>query len=339
MCNVTKLLTTSVITGVLVAFLFIAVETFQSPVSSPVKQNTLTSHSQDDTSIPCLSKEDSPLTSYSQDEAALSCHSERSEESFSRLTQNSIQSPPRTNDSAKRKLATANSPQRTLATDDWRLTTANKHLNSQTDNMNVLFIGVDQGKLLACSIFTINHQDKLQAGGVFVPTFARPLGYNLTFAQIYEKLGVKGLKKVLEKEMEIKIEIYYAIEREILKQIEKYINPIYIAGKQVELYNLFTMAATPEDEKILGALVRELTSPKVFFTKLPLLLADAKKYISTDFKINPKNLLLHYRIITGIDNTKVKKIILPTQKKIARGKLYHEIHSYHLQNTIYEITK
>ncbi|HHU31966.1 MAG: hypothetical protein ACOX1Y_07395 [Zhaonellaceae bacterium] len=219
------------------------------------------------------------------------------------------------------------------------LTLNSQRLNKKTDNMNVLFIGVDKGKLLACSVFTINYKDKYQAGGVFLPTYSRPPKYKYSFAEIYEKAGVEGLKQVIEKEMGIKIELYYSIERELLKQIETYIDPIYINNQKLEIYNLFTMAVSPQDEEILGALTRELLKPGVFFTKLPRLLLDATKYIKTDFKVTFQNLKFHYNNIVNLDTHNIKKQVLPTHKKVSGNKIYYEIDAYHLHNSIYEITR
>lgn len=221
---------------------------------------------------------------------------------------------------------------------DQRLT-ANKRLNRQTNNMNVLFIGVEKDKLLACSVFSINYSDKYQAGAVFLPTYATAPNYKYTFAQIYKEVGVEGLKQIIEKEMEIDIELYYKIERELLKQLDSYIDPIYVNGEKIELYNLFTMAVSPQDEEILGALVRELLKPGVFFIRLPKLLLDATKYITTNFKVTIPNLKFHYNNIVNLDSRNITKVVLPTQKKTIKGKSYREIAPYHMLNTIYEVTK
>jgi hypothetical protein len=217
--------------------------------------------------------------------------------------------------------------------------TTNKRLNKQTNNMNVLFIGVEKDKLLACSIFSINYSDQYQAGAVFLPTYATAPNYKYTFAQIYKKVGVEGLKQIIEKEMAIDIELYYKVERELLKQLESYIAPIYINGEKIELYNLFTMAVSPQDEEILGALVRELLKPGVFFTKLPWLLLDAAKYITTNFKITIQNLKFHYNNIVNLDSQNITKVVLPTEKRTVGGKTFRQISPYHMLNTIYEVTK
>lgn len=342
---IVKKLLAPIFAGVLVAFLFIAAETIfiPKPVSNlePLKAETVIEP------IPPTKDEGSEEAIQNYQKPAQ--HSPKETRAIPGASQNSAKLPQKPNDSAlvtqNSSLLTLNSEK--LATGDRGLATNHKEppkkldkfLNQETDNMNVLFIGVDKGTLLACSIFTINYQDKYQAGGVFLPTYSRPPRYKYSFAQIYEKAGVEGLRQVLEKEMQIDIELYYSIEREFLRQLETYIDPIYVDNKKVEVYNLFTMAVSPQDEEILGALTRELLKPGVFFTKLPRILLDATKYITTDFKVTFQNLKFHYNNIVNLDTNNIKKIVLATHKKVSGNKTYHEIDAYHLHNSIYEITR
>lgn len=215
----------------------------------------------------------------------------------------------------------------------------NKHLNTQSNNLNVLFLGVDGDKLLMCSLYSINYRDKMQSGAVFTPTFSLVPGESYTFAQLYRREGVSGVKKVLEKEMEVHIAYHILIQRAVFDEIEKFIDPIYIDGEKVNLADLFTMKVGPKDQEILGALMREFTKPGTFFIDLPRLIFSAKKYVSTDFKINPKNLMLHYKIARGVDTTKITKVILPGRTKLIGGQKHYELLTYPLQNTIYEITR
>jgi len=332
---IVKKLLSPIFTGVLVAFLFIAVETAFLPPSvskpkvSPSQIPVVSTSASIDQGLKkentkeAIQNSKSRIQNYNDQRLTPGIPAQKSDKNF-KVIQN-YQKP---SQNSQFKIQNDKKPAQSF-----------KRQNRLTDNVNVLFIGVDKGKLLACSVFTINYQDKYQAGAVFVPTYSKAPKYKYTFGEIYEKVGVEGLRRVLEKEMEVDISLYYSIERELLKQLETYIDPIYIDDRKVELYNLFTMAVSPQDEQILGALTRELLKPGVFFTKLPRLLLDATKYIKTDFKVTFQNLKFHYNNIVNLDTHNIKKVVLPVSQKMSGSKTYYEVDEYALKNGIYEISR
>ena len=332
---IVKKLLSPIFTGVLVAFFFIAVETAFLPKSISTPEAPQIKTTVDPIS---LENEDSQKAIQNYQELSLSKddQTQKSDESTNTIPKSKIKI--QNDNKTTRSISSALQYSNTIKNSKLKIQNS-KRQNRLTDNVNVLFIGVDKGKLLACSVFTINYQDKYQAGAVFVPTYSKAPKYKYTFGEIYEKVGVEGLRRVLEKEMEVDISLYYSIERELLKQLETYIDPIYIDDRKVELYNLFTMAVSPQDEQILGALTRELLKPGVFFTKLPRLLLDATKYIKRDFKVTFQNLKFHYNNIVNLDTHNIKKVVLPVSQKMSGSKTYYEVDEYALKNGIYEISR
>lgn len=220
------------------------------------------------------------------------------------------------------------------------LSTSRKQ-NQQTDNLNVLFIGADGKRLLMTSVYSINHhQTKMKSGAIFFPnhTLLQETGYPGTLEDIFRRDGPVEIMGLLEKALEIDIAYYVRIDKAVLREVEKFIDPIYVDGEKIELENLFDMQVTPKDQEILGALMEELTKPKVYFINLPRLVAAFRKYLETDFPINPSNLVLHYRIARNVDMDHITKVVLRGTNYRWRGKIVQVVPMEILRNIVYKVT-
>ncbi|GAW93848.1 hypothetical protein [Calderihabitans maritimus] len=185
------------------------------------------------------------------------------------------------------------------------------HLNRLTDNLNVLFVGIEKGKVRMISVYSINYKENMKSVAVFFHPQTVLTGESL--ASLYYRRGIKALEAALEKAMEIEIKYYLRIDKAILDEVSRFIDPIVVSEWEVNLSEIFTMGVTPYDEEILGALVRELTKPQVYFVHLPRLVMTFKNYVDTDFPLTLENLLVHFRIATSIDTRSIKKVIIPSR--------------------------
>lgn len=201
--------------------------------------------------------------------------------------------------------------------------------NRETNNLNVLFIGFAEERLEMISIYSINHQDQMQSGAVFIPVQALLPDENLSFREYYQKHGLNSLKEKLADQLAIRIAYHVVVKNSIMDEVEKMIGIITVAGEQIDLKELFTMAPTPQDELILGELVQRLTRPEIYFWHLPRLCLVAQRHIATDFPLTVENLWLHYRIASQIPTDRIQKIILPFQ----------QLSLTDLSNAIYNITR
>lgn len=183
--------------------------------------------------------------------------------------------------------------------------------NTETDNLNVLFVGIDDDQLKMVSMYSINHNNDFNSAAIFFPTYTL-VNTNKSLEKltdVYKRAGAPGITEVLSDKLEINIDYHILVHQGILTEVAKMIDPIYVAGEEVDLTNLFDMGITPHDDEILGKLVQEFRKPQVFFFSLPELFFSFRRHISTDFVITPSNLYLHYRIARGINADAVTKII------------------------------
>lgn len=212
-------------------------------------------------------------------------------------------------------------------------------LNRQTDNLNVLFLGVDGQELLMCALYTVNHRGSFRSAALFFPTQGVLPGSQETIAQVFSQRGVEGVRKLVEEQMGITVAYYIRIEQAVFDYLEEFIDPIYVDGEKIDLSQLFTMGVGSKDQEILAELWRQLTRPRVFFLDLPRLVFHRQKLVTTDFAVTPPNLLLHFKIVQQVDASQIKKVVLPTQR-VRIGHTYRrQLLSYPLQNAVYLLTK
>lgn len=212
--------------------------------------------------------------------------------------------------------------------------------NSSTTNLNVLFMGVQQGKLEVIALFSINHKDRMQAAAIFFPTatIVRQGQQLVTLGQIHQKQGAQALEKVLEALLAVDIAYQVQVDQRVLAEVTKFIDPIVIDDQEIPLTNLFTMELSPADEQILGALLERFTQPRVFFWHLPQMILTFGRYVSTNFSLAPANLWLHYRIARGVDTSSIPKVIIAGQSAAWEGKTVWVASGPQLKRIVYDLT-
>ncbi len=212
----------------------------------------------------------------------------------------------------------------------------------KTDNLNVLFLGFEASKLEMIAVYSINHQQQMQSGALFVPVQALVPGETQNFRDYYQHRGIKPLQNKIAKMLDIKIAYHVIIDNQIMGEAEKIIGTIHVDGKRVDLKKLFTTPAGPKDEQILGEIMRRFTKKDVYFWKLPLLISASRRYVTTDFPLTVENLWLHYRIATGIPTDQIKKTILPLSYALIEGddcsSYYWQLNEQDLKTAIYNLT-
>lgn len=216
-----------------------------------------------------------------------------------------------------------------------------QHLNKETDNLNVLFIGIAEEQLKMVSLYSIDYQETWRSAAMFFPTRTQveKAGEAILLEEIYTQEGVGGLTETLEQQLEIKVDYHIKVDRQVLVRVAEIIDPIYVEGEQVDIANLFDMEVTPHDDYILGELVKQFRKPSVFFFSLPELFISFRRYISTDFAITPSNLYLHYKVATGIDPTLLTKIIVPGHDYYRHDGWIRVIPEDTWKNIVYRLTK
>ncbi|MEL7568062.1 MAG: LCP family protein [Dehalobacterium sp.] len=215
-----------------------------------------------------------------------------------------------------------------------------KHNNKKLNNYNIMFFGIEDQKLQMLTVYSINKENNWKSGTVFIPTDTLVPGTeNQYLADYFYLNGPEKVMQLVENLMEININYYVKVDRNILLEVEPYFDPIYVNGKKVNLAQLFTKEITPQDEIILASLLKNLTKPSVYFGVLPKLVLTCKQYITTDFELNWTNLWIHYQIAKNIDTTAVKKRIITGKYLTLNNKKYWTPTQDAWWNMVYDVTK
>ncbi len=213
----------------------------------------------------------------------------------------------------------------------------NPHLNKTTDNLNVLFIGVESQELKMVTVYSIDISGSYKSGAVFFPVNTYLKGS--TLENHFQDNGVSYIQKLLEDELEIDISYYVTMDKKILSEVKTFIDPIVVDNKVIDIENLFTMKVTPRDEEILGKLMEQLTKPQVYFLQLPKLVFVFRKYMETDFRPNLTNLKQHFKIARNIDTSGIIKVIAGGRKVAVVDGTVWIVPDTILKNIVYQVTK
>ncbi|MDW7675763.1 MAG: hypothetical protein SCK28_14635 [Bacillota bacterium] len=218
---------------------------------------------------------------------------------------------------------------------------ANEKLNQETENLNVLFIGVGDGELKMVSLYSIDHEDTWGSAAIFFPTVTTVAEGTspLLLKDIYKQKGVDGIVLALEDKLEVAINYHIRVDREVLTKVAEIIDPIYVEGEEVDIHNLFDMEVSEHDDYILGQLVSQFRKPSVFFFSLPELFFSFRRHISTDFAITPSNLYLHYRVARNIEIEQLTKTIVSGWDYYYQGETVRIIPEDTWKNVVYRLTK
>lgn len=205
--------------------------------------------------------------------------------------------------------------------------------NGQTDNLNILFIGADRDRLLMTAIYSINYKGKdknFKSGSVIFSANMQVMhdGKNYVLRELFKDLGEyeysRVMREILEELMNIHIAYHIIIDKAVLIEAERIIEPIVIDGQKINLEDIFEMPPSDKDEIILGQLMEQFTSPATFFSKLPALVFRSSRYIKTDFPLTSENLRLHFRIARNVNMDEINKVNLGknTPEDILRDIIY-----------------
>lgn len=215
-----------------------------------------------------------------------------------------------------------------------------KHQNKGLNNYNIMFFGIEDNKLQMLTVYSINKENKWQSGTVFIPTDSLVPGTKYQYlADYFYQNGPEKVEQLVEEAMEINIDYYVEVDRNLLLEVEPFLEPIYVKGERVNLAQLFTKEITPEDEIILASLLKNLTQSSIYFGVLPKLVLTCKEYINTDFELSWTNLWVHYQIAKNIDTTAVKKKIISGKYLVLNKNKYWIPNQEAWWNTVYEVTK
>lgn len=217
-------------------------------------------------------------------------------------------------------------------------------LNFRTDNFNILMLGVDGDKLEMVSVYSVNHRLKTarpKSVSLFFPINSLFIykGKEKTLDGIFADRGWRSVAEVMEKEMLIDINYYVKIDRQALRDLEKYFDPIYVDGKKVEMENLFVRRTSDDDDRIIALILRQVLRPEVFFKYIPRLVFSFHRDIESNFSFTPKNLVFYYRLGKRLSTKRVEKVVLWGKTDWKNGRKVNIPPKDQLQCAIYLATK
>lgn len=187
-------------------------------------------------------------------------------------------------------------------------------LNNLTENFNILLLGVDKEKLEMVCVYSINHhfEDPPKSVSLFFPvnSLLQYKGKKETLDSIYAEGGWQALEEVLEKEMFIDIAYYVKIDRQALRDLEKYFEPIYVDGEKVQMETLFVRRTSNEDDRIIARILKQVLRREVFFRYIPSLVFGINRDIESNFSFTPQNLAFHYQLAKKLSTKRIEKIVL-----------------------------
>lgn len=187
-------------------------------------------------------------------------------------------------------------------------------LNHGTDNFNILMLGVNKDELEMVSVYSINPDLDPQPKSVslFFPvnSLLTYKGKKKTLDSIFASGGWSAIAEVVEKEMYIDINYYVKIDRQALRDLEKYFEPIYVDGEKVDIETIFVRRTSNEDDRIIARILRQVLRPEVFFKCIPRLVFSINKDIESNFSFTPSNLLFQYRLARKLSTRRVEKVVL-----------------------------
>ena len=217
-------------------------------------------------------------------------------------------------------------------------------LNHQTDNFNILMLGVDKDKLEMVSVYSINHRletEQPKSVSLFFPTNSLFIykGKKKTLEGIFAAEGWEAITGVMEKEMFIDIDYYVKIDRQALRDLEKYFDPIYVDGEKVDMENLFVRRTSNQDDRIIALVLRQVLRPEVFFRYIPRLVFSSHRDIESNFSFTPQNLVFYYRLAKRLSTKRVDKVVLTGRTEWLDGHKVNIPPEEALQCAIYQATR
>lgn len=216
-------------------------------------------------------------------------------------------------------------------------------LNTRTENFNILLLGVDKDKLEMVCVYSINHhfKDPPKSVSLFFPvnSLLQHKGEKKTLDRIYAVGGWQALEEVLEKKMFIDIAYYVKIDRQALRDLERYFEPIYVDGEKVEMETLFVRRTSDEDDRIIARILKQVLRREVFFRYIPSLVFGVSKDIESNFSFTPQNLVFHYHLAKKLSTKRVEKRVLFGTTDWQEGRRVNIPRDEDLGSAIYLATK
>lgn len=297
-------------------------ENFSSEVPQPEKRNTSFSENLPERGKELVKIIEEPL--------------EKVEENQDReqRKKNEFIPPEKVNDEKNNNLQQQTSEKKTQS--EVRKLKTDKHLNQETDNTNILCLGIADNQLEMISIYSINKSNKKSAG-IFLPTKISIKVNNelLTLRQVYSKYGIKNLKKILAQCLEVNIPYHMVVDKQGLIELSELIGPLYVENENIDIPNLFVKPVSEKDDLILQSLAKKITQPKMVL-QMPKLIKIFINNVQSDIGIS--GLWDLYDVFKNLNHSQLTKIVLWGEKIQMAGKEYRFIDPYDWHNVVYEMT-
>lgn len=187
-------------------------------------------------------------------------------------------------------------------------------LNARTDNFNLLLLGTDDKKLEMVCVYSINHhlKSQLKSVSLFFPVNSVLLykGKEKTLDSIYASGGWEAVAEAVGNRMFIDLDYYVKIDRQALRDLEKYFEPIYVDGEKVEMETLFVRRTSSKDDRIIARILKQVLRPQVFFRYIPGLVFGINGGLESNLSFTPRNLADYYRIGCRLSTKRIEKVVL-----------------------------
>lgn len=216
-------------------------------------------------------------------------------------------------------------------------TREDRYLNKQTENTNILCLGIAEKELEMISIYSINKNNKKSAG-IFLPTRTSVTvnGEMLSLREIYRQYGILNLKKILSQCLVVDIPYHMVADKQGLVELSELIGPLYVENENIDIPNLFVRPVSGKDDEILQSLAEKVTQPKMFL-QVPKLIKIFIANVQSDIGVS--GLWDLYSVFKNLNHSELSKTVLWGEKMHLSNKDYWFIAPYNWHNVVYEMTK
>ncbi|MFZ5943903.1 MAG: hypothetical protein ACOYVD_07315 [Bacillota bacterium] len=228
-----------------------------------------------------------------------------------------------------------NSSQTTQSTE--KIVREDKHLNKQSNNTNILCLGVADGNLEMISVYSINKANRKSAG-IFLPTRTTLKVNNqmLSLREVYSQYGINNLKKILSQCLEIDLPYHMVADQKGLVELSELIGPLYVENENIDIPNLFVRPVSDKDDEILQSLAEKIAQPKMVL-QVPKLISIFIANVQSDIGVS--GLWDLYKVFSNLNHSQLYKTVLWGEKVEMAGKTYWLIDPYDWHNVVYEMTQ
>ncbi|WP_418791115.1 LCP family protein [Phosphitispora sp. TUW77] len=227
-----------------------------------------------------------------------------------------------------------------------RLEAAQTALNRLADTINIMYIWSDEDMLKVVSVMTFNRQTK-QASIVVIPLYTvtnnsgnvKLNGEFSTINDLYRETGREGIRRFLEKKLDLRIRNYIHVNQTALKKISDIIGAIELEGRtssMMEALEPVALGITCDDRDMVRAVAAEIVHPRIL-VRVPELLKIFTQDIKTNFTTG--EMLGVFYLSRQMELQDMRKTTLPGYNYESSELKYLFVSEQIWKNIIYQMTQ